>query len=92
MSQASQAGLFDPDRLDEPDGLYFVYGVCVQPDGSKDRTMMCTLDRLDHAQARADQGLRAYDYCYVKQFGQGTVYVAQRPVVGLLSRRDVPLD
>lgn len=62
----------------EPDGLYFVYGVHVAEDGSKDRHHVTTVDVLDVAKAAAHNATRAFDYCYVKQFGQGTVYYSRR--------------
>lgn len=61
----------------EPDGLYFVYGANVLPDGSKDRHHVVTVDVLDVAKAGADNATKAYDYCYVKQFGVGTVYFSR---------------
>lgn len=62
----------------EPDGLYFVYGVHILPDGSKDRHHVGTVDVLDVAKAGAENAKAVFDYCYVKQFGVGTVYFSRR--------------
>lgn len=67
-----------PEYDIEPDGLYFIYGVNRCEDGSKDRFHVGTVDVLDVAKAGADNATRAYDYCYVKQFGAGTVYFVER--------------
>ena len=70
----------------EPGGQYVVYGVVVMQDGSKDRHHVCTVDVLDVAAACADNARAAFDYCYVKQFGSGTVYFSRRGEVANMPR------
>ncbi len=67
----------DMEHYGDPDGLYFVYGVEVLPDGTRDRYLVSTVDILDVAKAKADLATAAYNYCYVKQFGVGTVYFSE---------------
>lgn len=76
---------------DEPDGLYFIYGV-EEINGKKERYYVNCVDVHDVATSLAQNAAMVYDYTYVKKFGEGTVFVTRRPATILAKPQDRPRD
>ena len=60
----------------EPDGLYFIYGVYEDANGKdKERHYVRCVDSEVVAKSLAWTAAKnEYDYCYVEQFGVGRIY------------------